>query len=293
MVHKKVVNLKNYPIEEINSVCFQYLYQFNWDVISDTICKEKVAFFDVTDALEPFQHLSLDDNYRLYCYVTQEYHGLWGRVAAVRQGASLEPILKGGVFGDTQFEIPDGGVYPSEAIYNDGSPEGYLDAALALEFLSAIPYATFERKNWDNCISGKPKKLDTDWLTIVDLPDWSPRLVYNGKNTPVLYACWRRPENGSGSSDGLDKIYLRTHSFYRGTKEYYRFQYLRQRSTAQPRSMYRTMLDDDSRYSKTKHCCVSSETSILIAEQTPIIRGSLDIERLNLTNNERVVNIRD
>ena len=79
------VYLDDYPIHSSDEACSRYMAAIDWRLVSQEIETNGVSCFDVSDTLPLFPHLTLDDDYILFCYVTREYHGLWGRVAALQK----------------------------------------------------------------------------------------------------------------------------------------------------------------------------------------------------------------
>ena len=141
--------LDSYPLKEHYSACKKYLQQLDWNTKSKEIESKGVIHFDVSDVISLFPHLELDENYELICYLSSEYHGIWGNIAAIELGADKTPIIysKNHFLSQfsmgTHFELPKSAVQPLEAIYNDGTPEGYFEAVLCSLFLEAIPYTHF------------------------------------------------------------------------------------------------------------------------------------------------------
>lgn len=256
------IYLDSYPIEDRNDACFRYMDSFDWRGISEKVKRDGVIHFEVSDALSLFPHLELDERYALYCYVSRQYHGLWGRVAAVKEDTSPAPIniQKDSPLGPS-FELPAAALPPMEVLYNDGSPTGYFEALLAMKLLSALPYTCFEQQRWDECIFFPPAHYKSKWEQYIDLPDWRPRLVQDHREGVSLYACWRHYENGLGSSDGRDQIYLVQHFFYSDLKLYHFFE------PKDTLTMYKSRLDEDSRYGEARHCCVASSHEILLTRE--------------------------
>ena len=148
-----------------------------------------------------------------------------------------------------------------EAIYNDGTPEGYFEALLCQKFLTALPYACFERENWDIYMIEPPKEPD-QWDVRLDIRDWRPRVYfYNGKPSTVV-AWKRRIENGLGSSSGRDEVFLTEYHFQHdlGTS------HMIQRWQGSWRKI-KGEISDDSRYTDRRHCCVAGSSSVLIATE--------------------------
>lgn len=265
-----MIYLDDYPLEAVNEACFHYMHHsINWDKAFDETNRRGVSYFHVSDAIRLFPHLKLDKQYALYCYVAREYHGLWGQVAAVRTDASPEPVnIRTDFLLGPSFDLPEAGVPPMEAIYNDGSPFGFFEALLAAELLSAIPYTRFEQEHWDNCVLCPPPHYETEWERYIELPDWRPRFLPD-RSMPSIYLCWRNFQSGWGSSDGCDSIYLARHTFQSRLAEYHAF-YQKDRPT-----LFRSRLDDDSRYGKENRCCVAVASQILLARQNPDLPLSL------------------
>lgn len=257
------VYLDDYPIESINHVCKQYMNSFDWSGISEAIKQNGAFHFDVSDALKLFPGLALDERYALYCYVSREYHGIWGHVAAVKKDISQNPVnvQPDSLFGHS-FELPDAALPPMEVIYNNGSPSGYFEALLAMKLLSALPYTRFEQEHWESCVFCPPAHFRSEWECYIDLPDWRPRLVQHGQSS-TLYLCWRHFENGLGSSDGRDRIYLVQHSFLFNLTAYHAF------IPKDTHSVFKAQLNEDSRYGKGRCCCVASSHQILLAQEKP------------------------
>ena len=255
------VYLDQYPLEEHYNTCIRYINSLNWDEISNRISKEGVIHFDVSDVVSLFPHLELDENYGLICFLSREYHGIWGRIAAIKNGDSCEPVIDpddklAQLFKGHHFSLPEGAAPPMEVIYHDGTPYGYFEALLAREFLGAIPYTCFERKNWDFCITEYPENFPLNWHVYEKISDLRPHMTTTQYGVTVsLY--WHHPENGIGSSDGCDRIYLAQHTFKKRLGHHF----------LSSMSMYKTHIKDDERYREGRHCCVANDRSIDIAVQ--------------------------
>lgn len=260
--------LDGYPLEEHYAICRRFLCDgMDWSSISENICQNGVITFDISNVLSCFPHLELDENYKLICYLTREYHGIWGRIAAVKDGDSAAPVIDpkdawlSKLFHGQHFKLPETAAPPMEAVYNDGSHEGYFEALLCDLFLRAIPYTQFERNNWDIIMTQPPADLEQNWDTRLILPDWRPRAI-GGEDTDTILLCRRVIENGLGSSNGRDRIYLTQYNFLDSLKMYHAL------GEKNKHSMCRGQIDDDKRYNENRKCCVSSSSTILIAEET-------------------------
>jgi len=253
-------NLNKYPLENHYRISRQYIHQsVDWAEILNVIGKRGAASIDVSNTISLFPHLELDTDYNLFCYMTSEYHGIWGRVVAIKKGESWEQkrdestIAKQHPFGN-KLDIPDFAVPPMEAIYNDGTAEGYFEAVLCSLFLDAIPYTRFEQDRWNIIECSLPENYDDAWDSRVAVADWSPRCSGH-----TLIAFRRVVENGIGASDGKDRIYLTQYMFQKGIRECLFLEDLNVRSS-------RHILDD-TRYNETRRCCVFTKSSVLVAVQ--------------------------
>ena len=261
--------LDDYPLKEHYSTCENYLYNtLNWKLISRRISEEGVICFDISDVLALFPHLELDENYKLFCYLSREYHGIWGRIAAIKNGDSCEPVIDpdkewvSKLFHGCHFDLPNGAIPPMEAIYNDGTPHGYFEAILAEEFIGAIPYTQFEQEHWDRCILYYPRSFPSDWNIYEKISDLRPHITITRYGSVVVSMCWQHFENGIGASDGCDTIRLAQHTFAENL-EWHHFA----ANIAKEHTMYKAQIDDDSRYRKGRHCSASTERSITVAIQ--------------------------
>ena len=265
----KAKYIDDYPLKVHYTSCESFLSDaLNWKRISKRISDEGVIYFDISHVMDLFPHLELDENYKLFCYLTREYHGIWGRIAAIKNGDSYEPVNDPNkewlskLFHGPQFDLPASAVPPLEAIYNDGSPHGYFEALLAGEFIRAIPYTHFEQEHWDRCILQYPKTFHTDWSIYERISDLRPHITTTRHGSVIVSVCWQHFENGVGSSDGCDVIRLAQHEFEQDLKWYHIAASMSNRQT-----MYKAQIDDDSRYQKGRHCCVSTEHAITVAVQ--------------------------
>ena len=84
-------DLSQYPLDEHYEVCRKYMSRLDWDEISENIAKKGTIGVDVSDVISLFLHLELDPDYRLICYMTSEYHGVFGRVAAIKKSDDWQP----------------------------------------------------------------------------------------------------------------------------------------------------------------------------------------------------------
>ena len=255
--------LNYYPLEECYILCEQYLKScFDWDDITEEIKQNGVTCSTVSDVVQLFPHLELDENYELICYLAQEYHGIWGRIAAIKKGENFKPVFDSEterasiLFMGKDFKLPDSATPPMEALYHDGTDEGFLEAVLCSLLLEAIPYLHFENRNLKIIMDSVPPEFNERWNIIVNIEDWMPRYINDS-----IIALVRKIEDGCGSSDGKDRIYLTQFNFQRNLGFYHAF------IAKDHHSMYRNQINDDKRYNKNRRCCVFTKSSVLVAEE--------------------------
>ena len=138
----------------------------------------------VSDILDPFPHLTLDENYELVCYSYRHYHGTNGMVVAVPKNVSFVPDVQSpGVFNGfwgPVYSIPDRAVPPMEAIYTDGTYEGYFEAIIAEEMIPNMMINSFTSiHRHDAFITEPPERFPQDWKVFIELLDWYPRIIHN------------------------------------------------------------------------------------------------------------------
>lgn len=260
-------SLEKYPLKEHYAICRDFLEKrLDWKAISREIDQKNVINFDFSDVISLFSHLELDENYKLLCYLSREYHGIWGHIAALKDGDPTDHIITpakqklSGLFHGPLFDLPDCAVPPMEAIYNDGTPEGYFEAVLCELLLEAIPYTRFQYDHRRIVMPVPPHDLNKAWDVRVDIPDWKTRAIVERQTGTILLFC-REIENGIGSSDSRDRIYLTQYNFRDRLGVYHAF------APKEKHSVYRGQIDDDSRYHDKRRCCVSVASPILVAEE--------------------------
>jgi len=262
---ERIVYLGDYPLKERMRMSRNYVYsEIDWETIRRTVYSGAMAVFDVSDAVEMFPHLELDADYDLICYVSKEYHGMHGRVAAIKKGDSSAPVKREESLLDREFgafDLPESAVFPIEAMYNDGTSEGYLEAVLFQQMIRVLPYAHYQREMWDEIVSEYPEGFPTDWVVYADIGEWTPRAIWDDDENCSIMVCRMEIENGLGASDGRNRIYLTSYSF----ETELTFYYLQKRMKGK-KDEYKGRMENDSRYSEKRRCCVHSQSSVLIAK---------------------------
>ena len=255
-------DLSQYPLDEHYGVCRKYINRLDWDKIKEDIARKGTIGVDVSNVISIFPHLELDPEYKLICYMTSEYHGIFGEVAAINKaddwqpkceiGPDFKPYSLGNKLGLPECAFP-----PLEAIFNDGTEEGYFEVVLFSMFIKTLPRATLLHDHWTYILNSLPEDYEDAWEYQVALADYSPRYTQN-----TITALNRIYENGMGGSDGKDRIYLSRFNFSKSVNEHLLKIVLRTKSPTKTKH-----ITESNRYSDTRKCCAFTESTILVAKQ--------------------------
>ena len=253
-------SLDKYPIDEILSKIARIETRYRDQLTSIYMYKRKSHLKDETawpielclnDFIAPFQHLTADENYDIFCYVAHEFHGSVGSVAAIQHGESHSAKCESlAPFPD--IILPEASVDPMEVIYCDGTPEGYLEAALCEKMLQGFPLILNIYSDYNSILFDRPKSLDQTWDMLLHVDNWCPQVKGSS-----LYFYMFEFEHGMEASNGRSRISLRCYSFS---------DQLDLRRAFGMSSTYPKQLPSKNRY-QGKHFCVSHKTSINIAEE--------------------------
>ncbi len=261
-----MIYIDDYPFDERYKACDDYQNQIDWNRASAAIQIDGIAWFDVSTAIGVFPNLVLDENYRLFCCMTREYHGFWGRVAAMHRDDPELPKLEESILPGYSFALPPNAAPPMQAVYRTDHPHGYLDAILCQRLLCDIPYAGNVHSKRKEIIDKAPSDFQSGWDVFLDIADWPPRIIRDSDGFRSI-ACGklllfhRVFENGLGSSDGLDSLYLDEYRFYSSPGIYG----MVHRNNVN--SMYHGFINGNDRYSSDRRCCVFECSSIEVAKQ--------------------------
>lgn len=160
--------LDSYPLYEHYHACWEFLdNEVDWSFHG-----KDATWFDISHVMRLFPHLTLDENYRLMCYLTSGFHGITGTIRALRKGIPSEPTVES-IFSDPRVDFflgkeltpPKESAKPMEAIYNDGTPEGYFEALLCSEFLRTLPGTESLFHNWTPILNQPPADYPSAWDT--------------------------------------------------------------------------------------------------------------------------------
>ena len=259
---KKIYYLDQYPFDETAEKCKNYIHSFDWREISDDIKEKKVIYFDVSDCIGIFEHLQLDDNYQLLCYVSREYHGMLGETAALEKGQNIKAKYKGLGIG-FNVKLPQTAADPMEVVYHDGTPEGYLEAVLFSEFMYLIPNSHFQHHRKAPVITSLPKDTLDMWDIFVDVSDVRPKIFIEGDNAS-LYIFRRKHAGIFAPTDSRDEIILSQYNFDKYGFTCHFNNYKKISFKEHPSNSLRK------NYCDTKRCCLFADVEMKIAKQKKI-----------------------
>ena len=149
--------------------------------------------------------------------------------------------------------MPQNATDPMEAIFCDGTPEGYLEVVLFAKLIFGFPMSFNIYSDQTSILFSRPDSLTDEWDLLIDVNDWVPKV-----KDSLLYLYMYEYEHGMEASNGRSRISLRCYSFTDAL-------WLRHAITE--KSRYPSQLLDKNRYQNGKHCCAFNITSIDIAEQ--------------------------
>ena len=249
-------HLRDYPIDYIRTRCLDVINNQYKTVSQQVKKREWPVSVLVPDLTELFPHLYLDEDYELFGYYAREYHGLFGEIAAVKKGndhtASVED------FSIPIIDLPKEAVDPMEVIYCDGTGEGYFEAILLKSLISGLErlreYSPYGRE----LVSFQGMDLSR-WETIAEVSDWSIRFELSKKSCSMyLFEIDTVSFENAGQPR---RVYLRRCGFSDD------LDFIR---AVDPRKhqKYSNQLAGRGRYSEQKHCCVFSDTVLMIAQET-------------------------
>lgn len=267
--------LDQYPFDKIADKCKNYISSFDWDKIYDDIDEEKVVHFDVSDCVDIFEHLQLDDAYQLLCYVSREYHGMLGRTVALKKGRSQTAKHKGVSLG-FNVELPPMAASPLEVIYNDGTAEGYLETVLFSDFVYDIPNSHFQHQREMPVIASVPDDILSKWDIFVNVSDLRPK-IFLEKDNASLYIFRRKYASIFAPTDSRDEIILSQYNF----DKYGFAHHLKKHKT----DNFKEYPSNDLRknYSETKRCSLFAGVMVMIAKQKEI-RQKIIINAIKCTH---------
>ena len=269
----KATNLHDYPLNEKYESIEAYLSQkLDYEKIRSEIVEKKAAVFDVSDAVKLFPHLSLDENYRLLCYMGREYHGLFGWIAAIGREEDGTPLFTGlTLMNDTGLALPDCAADPLEAVYHDGTPWGCLEALLLDQLLNRLPYNYYGYPHEGHFLPQPPEDWPEAWDLLIDLKDWAFRQYERGADDYSVLIIERFRERPFHASDGLDPIILKHYHFYSGST--YLRHVMKTKTDKAYSFPYHASIPYQDRYGADRHCCVYSCQTLQIAKQQKTVCG--------------------
>ena len=85
---------------------------------------------EITEILKPFNHITLDEKYKLIAYSSYEIHGPFGKAVAIEKEKEAPDVYLEHEYCLFQKIIPDVCYPVNEVIFCDGTPEGFFEVIL-------------------------------------------------------------------------------------------------------------------------------------------------------------------
>ena len=253
-----------YPLLSIYAQCNQYFEQIDWKTVSNILKAGEIAQFEISDAVSIFPRLTLDSSYELWCYLTGDrYIGRWGKVAAVYIGEDNKGHGSPGLTG-TVLHLPTSAAPLMEAIYHDGSPEGYLEAILCTDLLHHI----LSSDQYEEFIEQPPTSYLENWNISRLLASWGmwyyPSKSESGQST--IIAVRQRIESNYRRffDESTDRIFACKYQFIRSLDRMHSID----RKDLE-RQGYKTLLPGTGRYDEQRRCCLFLESRFELAHERP------------------------
>lgn len=252
-------------IRYYNTISNDYLHPLSLDLTEakQRLEKHRIGWMCVDSIVDLFPHLALAEDHHLFLYISKEYHGLYGHIAAIPKDMPPEPLLTADIhrYDYRNIILPDNAAPPIQALYADGTPESYLETLYLKKILSKLP-RTFDKYH-ARCLYTPPKELHTKWTVYADIADWRPRLIYSNDNsTPMLVSIWIDERPNFGAAAGVPgSIELCQHSFLSNPGLHYVL-----KSRNGQLKPYKTFINPSNRYKDGRCCCDAYYRSITIAE---------------------------
>lgn len=267
-----------YPLSEFYAAFKQYQRSIDHAEITDEIDTYGFAQIDVSDVVSLCTHITLDENYSLIWYLTREYNGDHGRVAAIRNGVDCNAWLEGDDGDDEPTMIlPEAAADPMEVVYHDGSPAGHIEAVILTHLFDWLSFSRFLYDHHSELLDSRPCDMTENWCELLHVPDWRLRYypaINERHGRPASVIVFRRIfEHGYHASSGIDRINMEEYSFSKSVRDHLsRLLWLGQKDDPAP---FRTHITDTERYDAAHRCCLFIPSGFKIAHQKKAAHGKL------------------
>ena len=241
--------LSREEFERYNALLRRLFGSIDWDAAYKALDAQTYVYYDISSFVQHFSHLQLDENYALFFYLTNEYHGAYGHTAAIQKEESPLPTVKdsGSLFRThmgTIMELPEAAVPCMDALYRDTTREGLWDAFFFFHLLNTL--ARPERFT-KSIFFERPTALDDYDEIYLDTQDWTPAVI--GNNRIRIYS-----EIADFQSVFGETVYLLEYSFV--DRRLHDLYYETRRNGEK-------YIPQQGRYNKERLCCVMDKSSAL------------------------------
>ncbi len=117
---------------ELNPIFIKLMREIHSSANADKHYSGKV---EITEILKPFNHITLDEKYKIIAYSSYEIHGPFGKAVAIEKNRETPDVYLEHEHCLFQRIIPDV-CYPiDEVIFCDGTPEGFFEVVLLKDII--------------------------------------------------------------------------------------------------------------------------------------------------------------
>ena len=196
---------------------------------------------DITEILQPFTHITLDEKYRIVAYSSYEIHGTFGKAVAIEKDKEIPDVYLQTANCMFQRIIPDVCYPVEEVIFCDGTPEGFFEVVALFEVIEKLFYDHNKKYYFNLKAINKKREL------LFKPKKYSPQYYKDYDGTSKLLLLEEYSYDGS--------IFLSEYSF--ANKNFYFWQEDKQFSHIE---------FEKGRFSENKCCCYFSNNKICICD---------------------------
>ena len=166
---------------------------------------ERIICYNISDSLEIFPHLHLDNAFRLLLYVSMGNDGAFCTICALQMGNDPDPMNITPVGTPIRWTHPAQGVNPLEVVYRDGTPESFMEGVMFRDFLQNMTESVGLGTRVNEILTSAPpefRKFKSGFD--ISVKDWTPRIVWN------TVSLWRRRAAGAVNGRVMETVTMET-----------------------------------------------------------------------------------